>query len=303
MSGPAVLITGASGQLGWELQRTAPADVSAIALDRRGLDITSQVAIDDALDRHRPKVVINTAAYTAVDKAEQEPELAAAINAEGPRRLAEAASSRGIRLIHVSTDFVFDGTASTPYTPDVPTHPLGVYGVTKRQGEEAVLRCRSDLPAANAPIIVRTSWVYSSHGHNFVKTMLRLMRERDEVRVVADQIGTPTWGRGLAEVLWKFAVGRPPAQGGSQAPAPIYHWSDAGTASWYDFAVAVQEEALQLGLLARPVPVKPIATADYPTPAHRPAYSVLDKTATWAALGLEPVHWRTALRAMLRELR
>ncbi|HEX7035946.1 MAG TPA: dTDP-4-dehydrorhamnose reductase [Pseudomonadales bacterium] len=298
MSGPVVLITGANGQLGWELQRTAPADVSAIALDRQALDITSPASIGAALDRHRPDVVINAAAYTAVDKAEQEPERAAAANADGPRALAEAAASRGIRLIHVSTDFVFDGTAGTPYRPDAPTHPLGVYGRTKRQGEEALLAnpCRSDLQIA----ILRTGWVYSSHGRNFVKTMLRLMGERDEVRVVADQVGTPTWARGLAEALWRIAVWRPLLQGASQGP--IFHWSDAGVASWYDFAVAIQEEALSLGLLERAVPVKPITTAEYPTPARRPAYSVLDKSATWSALGLDPVHWRTALRSMLCEL-
>lgn len=298
MSEPVVIITGRNGQLGWELQRTAPAGVAAIALDRHALNIASQTSIDAALDRYRPDVLINAAAYTAVDKAEQEPTLAAAVNAAGPRALAEAAASRGIGLIHVSTDFVFDGSASTPYPPDASTNPLGVYGRTKRQGEEALLTNsrRGDLRFA----ILRTGWLYSSHGHNFVKTMLRLMRERDEVRVVADQVGTPTWGRRLAEALWKMAVGKPLLTAKSQPP--IYHWSDAGVASWYDFAVAIQEEALALGLLRRAVPVKPISTAEYPTPARRPAFSVLDKSATWSALGLDPVHWRAALRSMLREL-
>ncbi len=278
-----VLVTGADGQLGRELARTAPGDVHLVPLNRRALDVSSPANVADAFERHRPAIVINAAAYTAVDRAEQERDLAAAVNVDGPRLLAEAARNHGARLIHVSTDFVFDGTASTPYAPAAETNPLGVYGATKRAGEVAL--------SASDHLIVRTGWVYASRGNNFVNTMLRLMKERDGLGVVADQIGTPTWAHGLAEALWSFA-----ARAGT---AGIYHWSDAGVASWYDFAVAIQEEAVALGLLERAIPVTPITAADYPTPARRPAYSVLDKTATWQLLGITPMHWRTALRNML----
>ncbi|MFW6093619.1 MAG: dTDP-4-dehydrorhamnose reductase [Pseudomonadota bacterium] len=285
-----VLITGGNGQLGRELAHTAPGHAEAVALPRDALDITDPDSVHAALDAHHPDVLINAAAYTAVDKAEAEADTAAAVNAHGPGVLARAVAARGIRLLHVSTDFVFDGQASTPYRPDDPPNPLGVYGRTKLEGEERVLAAADDHS-----LIVRTGWVYAGHGHNFVHTMLRLMRERDELAVVADQVGTPTWARGLARALWGF-VDRPQTEG-------VYHWSDAGVASWYDFAVAIGEEAEALGLLPRQVPVRPIPTREFPTPARRPAYSVLDKTATWQALELHPEHWRVALRSMLCDLR
>ncbi len=283
-----VLITGAGGQLGYELQRTVPPGVNAVALGRAQLDITSAEAVACALNHYRPQVIVNAAAYTAVDKAEQERELAAAVNATGPQRLARAAADRNLRLIHVSTDFVFDGAASAPYRPDDAPGPLGVYGATKLEGEERVLAAADDHA-----VVLRTGWVYSRHGGNFVKTMLRIMREREEIGVVADQVGTPTWARGLAETVWRFVL--------SPDITGIFHWSDAGVASWYDFAVAIEEEGRERGLLTRPVKVRPIATCEYPTPARRPAYSVLDKSATWSALGQRPMHWRTALRSMLCE--
>jgi dTDP-4-dehydrorhamnose reductase len=182
--------------------------------------------------------------------------------------------------VHVSTDFVFDGKASSPYAPDAPTRPLGVYGATKRDGE---------IAAGADALIVRTAWVYAAAGNNFVRTMLRLMAERDEVRVVADQIGTPTHAASLARAIWALAAA------GSTGH---YHWTDAGAASWYDFAVAIQEEALALGLLSRAVPIVPIRTVDYPTPAQRPAFSILDKTTTWAITG-PARHWRAELRDCL----
>jgi dTDP-4-dehydrorhamnose reductase len=190
-------------------------------------------------------------------------------------------------LIHISTDFVFDGSASQPYKPDAATAPLGEYGRSKRAGELAV---QSVLPQA---LILRTGWVYSRYGSNFVKTMLRLMSERDDLAVVADQVGTPTWAHGLAEAVWACAA-RPQLSG-------IYHWSDAGVCSWYDFAVAICEEAFALGLLASTVKIRPITALEYPTPAHRPAYSVLDKTNSWRDFALAGVHWRQQLRAMLED--
>ncbi len=283
-----VVVTGASGQLGRELARTAP-DVDLTLLDRKALDIGDAAAVKRCLEALQPELVINAAAYTAVDRAESEPELARRVNAEGPANLAGACAGLGARLIHVSTDFVFDGGASQPLQPGDATAPLGVYGASKLAGEQAVVAA---LPAA---LIVRTGWVYSCCGGNFVKTMLRLMTEREQLSVVWDQVGTPTWAAGLAQALWAFA--EQPELGGT------YHWSDAGVCSWYDFAVAIAEEGLARGLLEHGVQVNPIPARDYPTPARRPAYSVLDKSATWAAIDTPVRHWRSALRLMLDEWR
>ena len=288
MSGGA-LVTGAGGQLGRELVLTSPQGLDCAALDRQDLDITDVAAIGRTLDALEPRLVINAAAYTAVDRAESEPGAAARINGTAPGLLAAACAERGVRLLHVSTDFVFDGRASRPYGPDAAPAPLGAYGRSKLAGEDAV---RAALAGA---IVLRTGWVYSRHGGNFVKTMLRLMAEREELTVVADQVGTPTWARGLAEALWAFAE-RP-------ALAGTYHFSDAGVASWYDFAVAIGEEALALGLLSRLPRILPVPTAAYPTPAQRPAYSVLDKGATWRDLAIDGVHWRRQLRLMLHDLK
>ena len=281
-----VLVTGAEGQLGRLLVSTAPAGMQVTALSRAGLDIGDAAAVLAAVRTLAPGLIINAAAYTAVDKAESEGELAARVNALGPAHLAAAARAVGARLVHVSTDFVFDGTAGTPYRADAATHPLSVYGRTKRDGELAVLEA---LPEHS--LIVRTAWVYAAQGRNFLLTMLRLMRERGAVRVVADQVGTPTSARPLAMALWQMA---------GAGVTGMHHWTDAGVASWYDFAVAIAEEAATLGLLPAGVSVTPIATADYPTPAHRPAYSVLDKSSLPA--GITPAHWRQQLRAVLKEI-
>ena len=283
-----VLITGANGQVGHALQATAPVSAQITAFDRAGLDIGDSDAVDAAVAQIRPDLIINAAAYTAVDRAESEADLAWQINGKAPGLLAAAASRSGAHFIHISTDFVFDGAAGTPYRPDSSTDPLGTYGASKLAGEQAAL-------AANpASLIVRTAWVYGTHGNNFVRTMLRLMAERDEVKVVADQVGTPTFATGLAKALWALhAAG---AQG-------IHHWTDSGAASWYDFALAIQEEALGLGLLTRSVPVIPIATSDYPTPARRPSYSILDKSAAVALVGAPAPHWRVHLRDMLGEIK
>jgi dTDP-4-dehydrorhamnose reductase len=279
-----VLITGANGQLGQALQATAPVNVSIIAAGSAELDIGDAAAVEALLLAERPDAIFNAAAYTAVDKAESDEALAVRTNAEGVANLARAAGAIGARLVHVSTDFVFDGQSGIPYTPDAPTAPLGVYGRTKLQGE---------LAAGPDALIVRTAWVYGSRGGNFVRTMLRLMAERDEVRVVADQIGTPTFAGSLADALWRLhAAG---AKG-------LFHYTDSGAASWYDFAVAIQEEALAIGLLTRAVPVLPIATSAYPTHAARPHYSVLDKSATFALLGGAAPHWRVNLRKMLKDI-
>lgn len=283
MIGP-VLITGAGGQLGRALQASAPPGATLVPLGHGDLDIGDAAAVRTLVADHKPTLIINAAAYTAVDKAESETAEAYRINAEGPGHLAAAARAIEARFIHVSTDFVFNGASGVPYLPVQPTEPLGVYGASKRAGEEAVL---AEDPDA---LIVRTAWVYGVTGHNFVRTMLRLMAERDEVRVVADQIGTPTFAGGLAGALW--ALDAAGARG-------VHHWTDSGAASWYDFAVAIQEDALAIGLLTRAVPVIPIATSDYPTPACRPSYSVLDKRSAIALIGAPAPHWRVHLRDML----
>ncbi len=277
------LIAGAAGQLGRALQASPPAGVTVIAPAEADFDICNAGAIARAVADARPDVLINAAAYTAVDKAESDAEAARRINATAVRHLAESAAAAGIGLVHISTDFVFDGTAHSPYAADAAPNPLSVYGRTKRDGELAA------LAAHPAPLIVRTAWVHAATGSNFVHTMLRLMRERPEVRVVADQIGTPTHAAGLARAIWALLAG---------GETDIHHWTDAGVASWYDFAVAIQEEALALGLLAGAVPIIPIRTADYPTPARRPTYGVLDKSATWAITG-PARHWRAELRDCL----
>jgi dTDP-4-dehydrorhamnose reductase len=287
--GQKVLIVGAGGQLGRELRRTAASSDECVATTREQLDIADASAVAACLAESAPQLVVNAAAYTAVDKAETEVEAAHRGNAVGPGVLAQACARHGSRLIHISTDFVFDGFSSTPYTPEAPTAPIGEYGRSKLSGEDAV---RSAAPEA---LIIRTGWVYSSFGNNFVKTMLRLMAERDELAVVADQVGTPTWANGLARAIWA-ASGKPQFSG-------IYHWSDAGACSWYDLAVAINEEALALGLLHKAVKIRPIPAAEYPTPAQRPAYSVLDKSSSWRDFALEGVHWRVQLRAMLKDFK
>ncbi|KEI70763.1 dTDP-4-dehydrorhamnose reductase [Endozoicomonas elysicola] len=288
-----VLITGADGQLGYELRRTAPDFAQLSFTDYQQLDITDEAAIQAFFASASPAVVINAAAYTAVDKAELDVDTARAVNATGAALLARACADHNIPMLQVSTDFVFDGAQSSPYHADDQPHPLSVYGQTKLEGENHV---RELLPQRS--LIIRTAWVYSAHGNNFVKTMLRLMQEKEQLGVVADQVGTPTWANHLARCVWNGVVRL--LEGSVQLP--VHHFTDAGVASWYDFAVAIQEEALQLGLLDKAIQITPIQTLDYPTPATRPAYSVLDKTSTWAELEAPQVHWRVALRQMLAEL-
>jgi len=279
------LIVGGKGQLGKGLSRTAPADATLVSHDIDTLDITDAAAIWQVVAEEKPDIVFNAAAYTAVDKAESEEEAAQAVNATAVGYLADAARKAGARFVHVSTDFVFDGRSGVPYKPDAQPAPLGVYGRTKLAGEQA---------AGTDALIVRTAWVYAPNGGNFVRTMLRLMAERPEVRVVADQIGTPTYAPGLAAALWAMAF---------KGIRGIHHYTDAGACSWYDFAVAIQEEALAAGLLDKAVPIIPINASEYPTPAQRPHYSVLDKTSTFAALGGPTPHWRANLRTMMAEIK
>ncbi|VAW33666.1 dTDP-4-dehydrorhamnose reductase [hydrothermal vent metagenome] len=283
-----ILITGADGQLGWELRRVVPAGVELTTCNSAELDITNGGLVDEVVSRLSPEIIINAAAYTAVDKAENEAERAMAVNRDGVAHLAAAAGAVGAGVIHVSTDFVFDGCHYRPYLPEDTPHPTGVYGASKLAGERMLLEKCPDAA------IIRTAWVYSAHGNNFVKTMLRLMAERDELGVVADQIGSPTWAAGLAQALWRLAA---------EKLTGIYHWTDAGVASWYDFACAIQEEALRLGILRREAVIRPLRSEDYPTLARRPPYSVLDKTILWEKFGVAAPHWRLNLKKMLAELK
>ena len=299
-----VLLTGGGGQLGQALIASQPPELELIATSRSGgpgllaLDLADADACRAAVQQHRPDWVLNAGAYTAVDRAEQEPALAQAVNAGAPAAFAEALAAldrrdgAGGRLLQVSTDFVFNGEQGWPYGPEQPVDPLGVYGASKAAGEAAALA----LPGAR---VLRTSWVYGPVGRNFCRTMLRLHRERgasgQPLRVVADQVGCPTSTLTLAAACWR-AIGQ-------QADGPrILHWSDAGAASWYDFAVAIGELGVAAGLLKGAAAVAPITTADYPTPARRPSYSLLDCTTTRQALNLEPLHWRTALGGVIARL-
>jgi dTDP-4-dehydrorhamnose reductase len=284
-----VLVCGKEGQLAWELANTVPSDIEFFCLGRAELDIANAAAVNQVLHTYQPDVVINTAAYTAVDKAESEQAAAYAVNETGAANVAQACKDNGVRLLHVSTDFVFDGSRTTPYQTDDAVNPLGAYGASKLAGDKSV---QAILPES---VIVRTAWVYSVHGNNFVKTMLRLMAEKPQLGIVYDQVGTPTWAAGLARWLWAI-VAKPQVRG-------MYHWTDAGVASWYDFAVAIQELAIEKGMLTQCIPVLPIPASAYPTPAKRPSFSVIDKTTAEAAADMLTVHWRKQLSNMLDELK
>jgi dTDP-4-dehydrorhamnose reductase len=285
-----VLVTGGSGQVGRALIASAPASATVSALPHDALDIGNAEAVGKAVAAFRPAVIINAAAYTAVDQAEADPAAAQRINGDGPRYLAKAASSvEGCRLLQISTDYVFDGRDSAPYLTSSATGPVSVYGRSKLAGEQAVL---SVLPERSA--IVRTAWVYAARGRNFVLTMLRLMREKGAVRVVADQRGSPTSADSIARALWALAA-RPQLSG-------ILHWTDEGVATWHEFACAISEEGVAAGLLPARASVTPITTAEYPTSAQRPANSMLDTRSTVSRLGIAPRPWREELKMTLRQI-
>ena len=286
------LVTGGGGQLATALEETRPEGVSLRTCPIEELDLTVDESVRSVIDEYAPELVINTAAYTAVDAAESDRDMADMVNREGASSIARHASRIGARMVQVSTDFVFDGTEATPRRPEDPTNPVSVYGETKRAGELAVREILGDKA-----LIVRTAWLYAACGSNFVNTMLGIMRERDEVRVVSDQIGSPTWANSLASSIWCMA---------DRKLSGTQHWTDSGVASWYDFAVAIAEIGHQLDLIETMPSVIPVTTKDFPTPARRPAYSVLDKTGTWSLLegtGCVPcAHWRTNLYEMMKGL-
>jgi len=299
-----VLLTGREGQLGTALQASLPEGVTLIATGRSKLNLADAAACRQAVLEHRPDWVLNAGAYTAVDRAESEADRAMAINGGAPQAFAEALAETGGRLLQVSTDFVFNGAQGSPYRPDHPLQPLGVYGATKAAGETAAMA----LPGAR---VLRTSWVYGPVGKNFCLTMLRLHAAKaaagETLGVVADQVGCPTATHTLAAACWR-SIGADSAGALADTSAAIevpriLHWSDAGAASWYDFAVAIGELGVEAGLLERAAVVRPLTTADYPTPAQRPSYSLLDCSSSRLALALDPVHWGAALAEVLEGLR
>ncbi len=283
-----ILLIGGAGQLGQELQQTLAPLGTIISASRRSVDLTQFELLREYIHSVKPNIICNAAAYTAVDKAETESELAYAINAIAPQIMAESAAEIGATIVHVSTDYVFDGSKNTPYIETDATHPLNVYGQSKLEGE---LRIRK----YDRHWIVRTSWVYGAFGKtNFVKTMLRLGAEREEIRVVNDQIGTPTAAGSIATVIYHLL-----AQ--SETEFGTYHFSDRGVASWYDFAVAIFEEARSLNIPLAVQRTVPIATSEYPTPAKRPTYSVLSSQKLLTQINWTPNHWRQQLRQMLKQ--
>ncbi|MHB8727685.1 MAG: dTDP-4-dehydrorhamnose reductase [Sulfuricaulis sp.] len=291
-----ILLTGKNGQVGWELQRTLATLGDVIALDRHGLDLADPDSIRRVVREIKPYLIVNAAAYTAVDKAEEEPDLAMVINGIAPGILAEEAKKLGAALIHYSTDYVFDGNKDGPYTEDDAPNPLNVYGKTKLAGEQAIR-------AVGAPhLIFRTSWVYGMRGKNFLLTILRLAKERDELRIVNDQIGAPTWCRMVAETTAQVVVqlSCPQAEGWSEGTSGIYHLTAADQTSWFGFAKAI------LNHVSRPAAVRlprltPVTTQEYPTPAKRPRNSVLSNTRLRQRFGLWLPGWEIGLRLSVEE--
>lgn len=282
-----LLVLGAGGQVGTELRRAKlPPGMTLTALDRTGLDITDRAAIDAVIRRELPDLIVNAAAYTAVDKAESDIDTAFAVNATAPSHIAAACAENGVPLIHISTDYVYDGTKAGAYVEDDPIDPLGVYGRSKAAGDAAVAAALAEH------VILRTAWVYSAHGGNFVKTMLRLASERPSLRVVADQHGSPTAAADIAAAIIAIAA----RIGAGEGHWGVFHFSGGGTTTWHGFAEAI------VALAGKNVPIEAITTADYPTPARRPANSVLDCGKIAAAYSIAARPWREALAEVVAEL-
>ena len=285
-----VLLIGAKGQVGQELQVTLQSLGEVISIGREELDLTNSEKIGQLIREIHPNYLVNASAYTAVDKAETEPDLAYSINATAPKIMAEAAEKIKAKFLHISTDYVFDGRKNTPYLETDLTNPLGVYGQSKLRGEEEIKTVNSQA------IILRTAWVYGSYGKsNFVKTMLRLGKEREELKVVVDQVGSPTWSKDIATAITQLLIN-------VDNPAGIYNFTNSGVASWFDLTKAIFEEAKISGIPLKIQRVIPITTAEYPTPAVRPAYSVLSGQKISQQLGYIPPYWRDSLKAMLNQL-
>jgi dTDP-4-dehydrorhamnose reductase len=281
-----IIVIGKSGQLAQELAGLSLPE-KLVFFGRNDIDITSLDSIEATLSKYNPTAIINASAYTAVDKAETDKDQAFLINHKAVENLANYCKKQNVHFVHVSTDYVFKGEKGSPYLPSDKIEPQGVYGASKAAGENSILEI---LPEQSC--IIRTSWVYSQFGNNFVKTMLKLMQEKEELRIICDQIGSPTWAKGLAQACLHAATNK---------VVGIHHWTDNGVASWYDFSVSIQELAFEQGLLTHKILITPIDSGQFPTPAQRPKYSVVDKsslTSYFATLG--KTHWREALSKMLK---
>ena len=293
MSSPLIIVAGATGQLGQTLARrwaeSPLSEYQFAALDRSALDLCQADRANAVLSELKPAVIVNAAAYTQVDKAETDSAAAHLVNSEAAGRIANWAAENDAKLIHISTDFVFDGANKTPYRIDHPTNPLGVYGASKLAGEHEIL-----TQAMQSSAIIRTSWLYSEYGNNFVKTMLRLMGDREKISVVNDQIGSPSSTHGLAALIFAM-ISKDSYQG-------IYHWSDGASISWYEFANEIQHQAIQEGLLSRAISISPISTSEYPTPARRPAYSILDRSQAMEEFDCPALDWKQQLSLVLKKL-
>ena len=287
-----VLLTGAAGPLGQALIASAPEGLEVISTSRKELDLADKKACHDAVADLQPDWVLNAGAYTAVDKAEDNAHLAHAVNAGAPEAFASALERLGGCMLQLSTDYVFSGAQGSPYSVEQERNPIGVYGASKAAGEVAVQALLGDQGRG---FLLRTSWVIGPVGKNFALSMLRLHREHDELPVVADQVGCPTSTHNLAQACWQAIQFK---DQGADIP-PVMHWSDAGAASWYDVAVAIGNIGKGLGLLDQPAHIKAISTADYPTAARRPSYSLLDCFSTRAMLQLPGQHWREALQDVM----
>lgn len=287
---PKILVTGSNGQLGKELQDLAPAfsQYEFVFLSKEDMPIHNFELVRVFFNSVKPAYCINCAAYTAVDKAESEKELAFQINGEAVGVLSAVCKEHGTKFIHVSTDYVFNGEATYPYTENFPTDPINTYGASKLEGETQAIQLNADS------IIIRTSWVYSSHGKNFVKTMMRLMNEKDSISVVNDQIGSPTYAADLAEAILQIIVNDQSSM--VNWKPGIYNFSNEGIISWYEFAQAIKE------MIKCPCYVKPIPASAYPTPAKRPAYSVLDKTKIQSTFGIQLKDWKESLQICINKL-
>jgi dTDP-4-dehydrorhamnose reductase len=287
-----ILLIGSNGQVGTEIQNILSSTYQLTSISRQQIDLTQPEKLRTIIRDIKPEIIINAAAYTAVDKAENEAEIAHIINAIAPQIIAEETEKIGSFLIHISTDYVFNGQSNYPYQENDITQPLNIYGTTKLAGEKAIQQtCQNH-------IILRTAWVYGTYGKsNFVKTMLRLGKERSEIRVVADQIGTPTWSKDIASTISQIIP-----QLTSEITG-IYHYTNSGVASWYDFAINIFQEAKKLGFPLTIDQIIPITTPQYPTPAKRPPYSVLSCEKISKLLATYPPHWQQRLQLMLTELK
>ena len=290
-----VLITGAQGQVGKELSLIAmEKGFDVVAAGRADLDITQFENVENYINKIQPDIVINAAAHTAVDKAEGEQDLAFSINSDGAKNIALACAKQNIPLLHISTDYVFDGSKVEAYNENDDVSPLGVYGTSKWQGEEAI---RQNL---TQHIILRVAWVFGAQGNNFVKTMLRLGQDRDELNVVADQFGGPSPAKNIAQTLITLVE---QFQKNKSLDWGTYHYCGSEKTTWYDFAVEIFEQAFELGILNKKIKVNPITTAEYPTPAKRPSNSMLDCSKLAVTFGIEMPKWKDALKHVLIELK